>query len=124
MRCNDKYAKMNFWIYLERELIDLQTDFEKIFSVNNLYHDYENVWEWIESSDRDSEIYLNISRPHDWKKGEYDKPIMIRVESRLKNLSEETIANAIKNEFRCNVFAGEISVDENDNSVIIEKRKY
>jgi len=116
---------MKFWIYLKRELTDLQSDFEKIFGVDNLYNDYENVWEWIESSDRKSNIYLNISRPHDWNKGVYEKPIMIKVESNNGiKLNEEKIAKSIKERLKCEVFAGEIFADENDNPVIKEERKY
>ena len=116
---------MKFWIYLEKELSELQIDFEKIFEVDNLYHDYENVWEWIESSDQKSNLYLNISRPHDWEKGEYDEPIMIEVKSNNGNvLNELEIALKIKKQLNCEVFAGIIHADENDNPVIIEKRIY
>ena len=116
---------MKFWIYLEKELTEIQSNFEKIFVVDNLYNDYENVWEWIESKDRESSIYLNISRPHDWKKGEYDKPIMIIVESNNgTELNEQEIANKIKRELKCDVFAGEIFAEKQDNPIIGEKRKY
>ena len=99
---------MKFWIYLEKELRELQPEFEKIFGVDNLYRDYENVWEWLESSDKKSKFYLNISRPHDWEKGEYEKPIMIIVESNIEEpLNEEEIAKMIKEELKCDVFAGE-----------------
>ena len=116
---------MKFWIYLEKELSDLQSDFEKIFEVDNLYHDYENVWEWVESSDRESNTYLNVSRPHDWSKGEYDKPIVIIVESNNgTELIEVEIAHRIKAQLNCEVFAGKIHADRNDNPVIEEERKY
>ncbi|WP_109853450.1 hypothetical protein [Aquimarina sp. AU58] len=117
---------MKFWIYIKKELTDLQSDFEKIFEVDNLYRDYENVWEWIESSDRKSNLYLNISRPHDWKKGEYDKPIMIEVESNNgTELDESEIAYKIKEQLNCGeVYAGEIHADKNDNPVITEERRY
>lgn len=116
---------MKFWIYLERELSNLQPEFERIFKVDNLYHDYENIWEWLESKDRNSLYYLNISRPHDWNKGIYDKPILIKVESNEgKQLDESIIARMIRDELRCDVFAGEISGDENDGSQSIEIRKY
>ncbi len=116
---------MKFWIYLEIDLIDLKPKFEKIFNVNNLYRDYENVWEWIESSDRNSKIYLNISRPHNWQNGDFKKPIIIIVESNnQKKLSEEKIAYAIKTELKCEVFTGEIFADNNNDLVIKEKRKY
>ena len=88
---------MKFWFYIEKELSDLQSDFERIFEVNNLYRDYENVWEWIESSDRKSDFYLNISRQHNWEKGEYDKPILLIVESNNEsNLNESELAFKIK----------------------------
>ena len=117
--------KIKFWIYIDRELSELQPKFEKIFGVDNLYRDYENVWEWIESSDSASSLYLNISRTHDWEKGEYNKPIMITVESNTEeDLNEEKIANLIKDELNCEVFTGEIFADNNDNPIIGEKRKY
>ncbi len=116
---------MKFWIYIEKELTEIQSDFEKILGVNNLYSDYENLWEWIESSDRKSNIYLNISRPHNWKKGEYEKPIMIIIQSNNgEELNEQEIAEKIKKELKCDVFAGEIFTDKNDNPIIGEKRKY
>lgn len=116
---------MKLWIYIERELSDLRTDFEVIFEVDNLYRDYENVWEWIESNDRKSNVYLNISRPHDWEKGEYRKPIMIKVESNNETeLNEVEIALKIKKQLNCDVYAGEIHADRNNNPVIGEKRKY
>jgi len=117
--------KMKFWIYLERELNELLPEFELIFGVDNLYYDYENVWEWIESRDRESGVYLNISRPFNWEKGEYDKPIMITLESNPDTeLNEEKIAKMIKIGLKCDVFAGQIFADKNDNPVIGEKRMY
>ena len=110
---------------MKKELSDLQTDFEKIFRVDSLYRDYENVWEWIESNDHKSNFYLNISRPHDWEKGEYDKPIMIIVESNSETkLNELEIAFKIKKQLNCRVYAGEIHADRNNNPVIGEKREY
>ena len=116
---------MKFWIYLKKELFDLQPDFEKIFGVNNLYRDYENVWEWLESADNNESIYLNISRPHNWDTGDYDKPILIRVESNTEEKPDErTIAMLIKKQFGCDVFAGDISIGSNREPVIQEERKY
>ncbi|MCB0535683.1 MAG: hypothetical protein KDD14_25990, partial [Saprospiraceae bacterium] len=63
--------RKKFWLYLEIELTDLLPRFERIFQVDNLYRDYENVWEWIESRDSTGEIYLNISRSHNWENGNY-----------------------------------------------------
>ncbi len=116
---------MKFWIYLERELSDLQWEFEKIFGVDNLYRDYENVWEWLESSDQNSEYYLNISRSHNWKTGDFDKPIMIIAQSNTpEKLDEASIAKRIKDRLACDVFAGEITIDSWDKIVIGDHRTY
>lgn len=116
---------MKFWIYLDKELVELKPDFEKLFGVENLYHDYENVWEWIESADRNSEIYLNISRTHDGISGDYDKPIMIKIEAHdALQLNEWEIAMKVKEHINCEVFAGEIHADQDDNPVILEERRY
>ncbi len=119
------FKKMKFWIYLEAELSDLQSQFEKIFEVNNLYRDYENVWEWIESENRNAPIYLNVSRSHDWSKGDYDQPIMIRVESTQDNpLDEKEIAMKLKNEFNCTVFAGDYMISSNDKVEMTIRQQY
>lgn len=116
---------MKFWFYIAKELSDLESDFQRIFEVNNLYRDYENVWEWIESIDRKSKVYLNISRQHNWEKGEYDKPIILIIESNnVSRLNEAEIAFKIKKEFNCPVYAGEINIDQNDNPIIGVNREY
>ena len=116
---------MKFWIYLERELSDLQSEFEEIFGVNNLYRDYENVWEWLESEDDTAKFNLNISRSHNWKTGDYDKPILILVHSESEPvLNESQIAMRIKDRFNCDVFAGEITFESYDKIIIGDHRKY
>jgi hypothetical protein len=71
---------MNYWFYLNRELTDICDQFQEIFGINSLQRDYENHWEWLEGKSADSTIYINVSRPHNWKTGEYDQPIRVRVE--------------------------------------------
>ena len=116
---------MKFWIYLERELSDLQSEFEEIFGVNNLYRDYENVWEWLESEDDTAKFNLKISRSHNWKTGDYDKPILILVHSESEPvLNESQIAMRIKDRFNCDVFAGEITFESYDKIIIGDHRKY
>ena len=116
---------MKFWIYLERELSDLILDFETIFGIDNLYRDYENVWEWITSSDTAATYDLNISRTHNWEKGNYDKPIIIIVKSEDRDsMNEVEIALRIKHHFKCDVYAGEIKVDSDDNPIFGKHRTY
>ena len=116
---------MKFWIYIERELTDLLPQFEKIFEVDNLYHDYENVYEWLESENRNLKYYLNISRPHDWNKGLYDKPMIIIVENNGNDqIDADSIAKRIKKELECDVFSGEIYFDSKDEPLIKSSYKY
>ena len=116
---------MKYWIYISEELKELKPLFEKVFEVDNLYFDYENVWEWIESSNKNSKYYLNIARTHVDLKGEYNKPIMILVKSNAKEeLDEQGIAFRIKHVLKCDVYAGDICADDNDNPIIGRHRKY
>lgn len=43
---------LTMWTYSNKEISDLELEFEKVFNVN-LFRDYENVWEWIWSLDYD-----------------------------------------------------------------------
>jgi hypothetical protein len=96
--------EMKLNIYLKRELRELQPEFEKILGVDNLCRDYENNWEWLESRDTNSNYYLNISRPHNWKIGEYEKPIEIIIKSNLgEPLNGDLIIEKIKEGFKCDV---------------------
>ena len=104
---------MCVWMFLEIELSDLISKFEKVFQVDNLYYDYENVWEWIESKDRKGEIYLNVSRSHDWEKGNYSEPINMIVEKNSKEpINEDAIGKKLSEEFRTTIFWGELWVVE------------
>lgn len=112
-------------MFLEIELIDLLPRFEKVFQIDNLYRDYENVWEWLESGDRKGEIYLNISRSHNWEKGNYTEPINIRIERNLKepiNVNES--GKKLFDEFQTKIYFGELKIETKDRenySTIIEK---
>lgn len=117
---------MKFWVYSTIELIELKTQFEEVFKGHNLYHDYENFWEWIESENRNSSFYLNISRAHhDWQKSRFNEPIIIMIEpNNGQKLNEEEIALMMKDKLECEVFAGEISIGKNDKIIIGRKKKY
>ena len=107
--------RKRFWMFLEIELTDLLPRFEKVFGVDNLYRDYENVWEWLESKDRESEFYLNISRSHDWKKGNYDEPINMIIEKNSKELiDEDKIGRMLFKEFKITIYFGELKIETRD----------
>ena len=89
--------------------------FEKAFGVDNLYRDYENMWEWLESKDRESEFYLNISRSHDWEKGNYDEPINMIIEKNSKELiDEDEIGRMLFKEFKITIYFGELKIETRD----------
>lgn len=69
----------HFWTYLPIELSDLTTVFGEIFNVENLYHDYEDKWEWLEGESLNLKANINIRREHNWESGNYTKPINISV---------------------------------------------
>ncbi|MCB9333910.1 MAG: hypothetical protein H6574_22875 [Lewinellaceae bacterium] len=104
--------RKKFWLYLEIELTDLLPRFERIFQVDNLYRDYENVWEWIESRDSTGEIYLNISRSHNWENGNYSEPIQIILAHNSKEpIDEDEIGRKLLEEFKTPVFYGELDMN-------------
>lgn len=104
-----------FWMFLEIELTDLLPRFEKVFQIDNLYQDYENVWEWLESKDRKSEFYLNISRSHDWKKGNYDEPINMMIErNSKKSINQDEIGKNLLKEFKTTIYFGELEIKTRD----------
>ncbi len=114
-----------FWMYLEMELLDLLPKFEQAFQVDNLYHDYENVWEWIESRDKKSPVYLNISRSHDWEKGNYKEPISISIES---NTEEPVIVDEmglkLKKVFCTTIYYGDLWIEKDDSIYTKLEKKF
>ena len=80
----------HFWAYLPKELNDLIIVFGQIFEVDNLYHDYEDKWEWLEGVSTKFNGTINIRREHNWESGNYIKPIKISITTPQK-LSQETI---------------------------------
>jgi hypothetical protein len=98
--------KFTFWLYLEIELLELLPRLEKIFPNLKIQRDYENVWEWLESFENG--FKLNVSRSHNWEKGDYFDPIKIEIYS--ENLSDEDFyGNLFFSEFDSTIYFGELS---------------
>ena len=70
-----------YWTFLSKELIDIQIEIESLFDNLNLQRDYENNWEWLEGKTEDNIYDLNVSRKYNWKKGEYDKELVIIIKT-------------------------------------------
>lgn len=75
-----KKYQYRFWTFSNEEITDLKPKFENILKVE-MSRDYENVWEWIWNKSRIDKIDFNISREHNWKTGEYNKPLRIIISS-------------------------------------------
>lgn len=73
---------------LARELDDCSKDIMAIFDVADFSRDYEDTWEWVTSS-KGERLKVNISRPHNWKTGEYEVPVMIHVSGPADRLNDE-----------------------------------
>lgn len=76
---------------------DLIKSLSELLDSKDLNRDYENVWEWIEGSSSELKSKINISREHDWKKGEYDKPLILTFDYRgyNKNKTVEKIGRKL-----------------------------
>ena len=107
---------LTFWTYSEIELVDLIEPFSKLFNSIDLTHDYENVWEWLKGSSSKFKSKINVSREHDWEKGEYDKPLIIHFYYRgfRKNKAISEIGKLLANEFKREVNFGNIDVLKDD----------
>jgi hypothetical protein len=68
---------------LRKELGDAGKSIMDCFGAAKFYRDYEDTWEWLEGRTAGG-LSVNVSRPHNWKTGEYDRPVRIHVKSRWR----------------------------------------
>jgi hypothetical protein len=94
---------------LARELDDCGKDIMAVFRVADFYRDYEDTWEWVESS-KGEPMHVNISRPHNWKTGDYDVPVVVHVSGPAARLTDELFfgcAQQIADRLRTEVWIGQ-----------------
>lgn len=82
-----------FGFRLARELDDCGKGIMAIFGVSDFYRDYEDTWEWVEGDNSDG-LHVNVSRPHNWKSGEYDIPVVVRVSGPIDRLTGDFLSQA------------------------------
>jgi len=103
---------IEYWLYIEQELSDLMEPFGSIFQVNDFDIDAENVWEWIEGNSASLQAEINITREHNCDKGEYSKPLQIRIKFTAQNEIEDelinTLGNKISEQLNTDVIYGKI----------------
>ena len=102
--------KLTFWTYSEKELSDLTKPLSELLDSKDLTRDYENVWEWIEGSSSELKSKINVSREHDWEKGEYEKPLILSFDYQgfNKNKTVEKIGKRLRVFFNKEVNFGTI----------------
>ena len=84
-------VKRQLGFRLARELEDCAKDIMAVFGVTDFQRDYEDTWEWIEGESAER-LRVNISRPHNWKTGEYEVPVIVKVSGRASRLTDELFA--------------------------------
>jgi hypothetical protein len=113
----EKFAKFfasknaeNFGFYLNRDLEDCGKDIMAVFDISDFDRDYEDTWEWVEGKGQNG-LHVNISRPHNWKNGEYTLPVVVRVSGPLSKLTDEFLsrsAQALADRLRTKVWIGNV----------------
>ena len=89
----------------------------KVFGISNFDRDYEDTWEWIEGRNEER-VHVNVSRPHNWKTGDYEVPIVINVLFPAAIITEDLFlekAQCLANKLKTNVWIGSVvRKDPND----------
>jgi len=108
--------KLKFWTYSNIELEDLRKPLSKLLNTSELVRDYENVWEWIQGYCPKFRAKINVSREHDWEKGNFDKPLILTFNYTGFNKSKTTnkIGQILAEYFNQDVNFGEIHISSND----------
>jgi hypothetical protein len=108
--------KLTYWTYSNIELDDLIKPISELLNTTELIRDYENVWEWIQGESTELKSKINISREHNWKKGKFDKPLILTFEYRglRKNKIIKKIGQTLVNFFERDINFGTIHILKND----------
>jgi hypothetical protein len=103
-----------FGIRLARELDDCAKDIMAVFRVSDFYRDYEDTWEWVEGDNSDG-LHVNVSRPHNWKSGEYDVPIVVRVSGPIDRVTSEFVSQcgqSLADRLQAEVWIGRVVTED------------
>ncbi len=99
--------ELSAWTFSNREITDLKPEFESEFNIK-LTGDYENDWEWIWNGNQ-SINKINVSREHNWKTGEYSKPLRIDIKWNIAEFQREELIEKIQNILKSDLHFGIIS---------------
>ncbi|UNK16979.1 hypothetical protein MNQ98_21150 [Paenibacillus sp. N3/727] len=102
-------VEYKFWFFIEKEMKDIIKELDTILTLNESHRDYEDTWEWYEYGATDQEskdIYINISREHNWRHGMYDCPVILIF--RNSGLEVDEIGHSIAEQLGVKVNYGEV----------------
>ena len=108
--------QIGFWS--KEELSDLSPRLARIFEVSSLDRDYENAWEWLESTTTDG-LHVNISRTHDWETGDHHLPVVVSLRRGGGFLSAEEVerwARKLAESLDVDVSVGSVTEEETKTS--------
>ena len=100
-------SELSAWTFSNKEINELKPEFEKEFETN-LIRDYENDWEWIWNGSQ-PENKINISREHNWKTGEFSKPLRINITWSISELQRDEIIRKVQKVLKSDLHFGTIS---------------
>ncbi len=99
----EKKVEFTFWLFSEKELSDLHPIFENMFPTLSLYSDCEDTWEWLIGKTKTEDLFINISRKHNWKHGLYDEEVIIIIDT-YNNEDVDFYEKMLKEKFETTIF--------------------
>jgi hypothetical protein len=112
-----------FWTYIDKEIAELQTDFEELFDGLKLFRDYEDTWEWLEGKTVDDNFEINISRQHNWETGEYEKELVMIVKTELEEIQDK-LGSELKDKLGSIIYFGERTYLRGNDFRFQKKKEY
>jgi hypothetical protein len=100
-------TELTVWTFSDKEIGELKPIFEQEFEIN-LIRDYENDWEWIWNGSQPKNK-INISREHNWKTGEFSKPLRIKLTWDISELQRDELLDKIQKVLKSDLHFGTIS---------------
>ena len=108
-----------YWFFVDREMKDFVQDVDIFACLRDIHWDFEDTWEWYEYGSLNDALYINISREHDWIKGNYESPVLLRY-TRL-GTDIQQIGASISHQLGVTVFYGEVAYKNGNDMALLEE---
>ena len=101
---------LHFWIYTQQEMRELQPALSKRLIVRDMWHDSENVWEYMFGKSNALNAGINVSREDAWKDHLPEvKPLHISLsfkKTRKRLTRIDKLGKKLQRHFRTTVYYG------------------